>query len=114
MNVSAILIGLVAILPGLNELPPRPIPANAEYQANNITTVVFAGGPDDVDTICQAAMKTHDPRFQLVGCAMKLKKGGSVLVVENPCLYPSDPYARHVCHELAHINGWPADHPNPQ
>jgi hypothetical protein len=34
------------------------------------------------------------------------------IVLPNPCTFPAtDDYARLACHELAHRNGWPVDHP---
>lgn len=30
--------------------------------------------------------------------------------IENPCLHP-EPYSQLLCHELAHVQSWPADHP---
>jgi hypothetical protein len=36
-----------------------------------------------------------------------------VLILPNPCSpeYASESYAKLVCHELGHANGWPANHP---
>lgn len=113
MNAYVILVSLAALLPGLNSLPPRPIPS-ATYQGDNITGVIFNGGPDEVDSFCKTVLNYKEPNVQLVGCEMRMKKGGTIIVVENPCRYPDDRYARHVCHELGHVNGWPADHPDAQ
>lgn len=32
------------------------------------------------------------------------------ITMPNPCQY-QDWYARLLCHELGHVNGWPAHHP---
>jgi hypothetical protein len=36
--------------------------------------------------------------------------GGSQIWIENPCDWPGDSYAQLLCHEIGHINGWPANH----
>jgi len=34
------------------------------------------------------------------------------LYLPNPCWFPkTDSYARIVCHEMGHLNGWPDNHP---
>lgn len=36
----------------------------------------------------------------------------SEVYVPNPCDYDArDDYARLLCHEIGHLNGWPANHP---
>jgi len=36
--------------------------------------------------------------------------GGDLIIAPNPCAW-RDPYAKMMCHELGHANGWKADHP---
>jgi hypothetical protein len=36
-----------------------------------------------------------------------------LITITNPCNYQGEGYARRLCHELAHINSWPADHSDP-
>jgi hypothetical protein len=51
----------------------------------------------------------HCPKIpDLVSCA---DIGGPGIWIDNPCLYLGESYARKLCHELAHRNGWGADHP---
>ena len=39
---------------------------------------------------------------------------GEKVVLPNPCTFPqSDGYARMLCHELGHANGWSANHEDP-
>lgn len=38
--------------------------------------------------------------------------GQGLVTAPNPCSF-SDPYARIMCHEMAHINGWANDHAKP-
>jgi hypothetical protein len=34
------------------------------------------------------------------------------IYMPNPCSFPpSDDYARLMCHEIGHLNGWPDNHP---
>jgi hypothetical protein len=36
---------------------------------------------------------------------------GGAIAIPNPCLYADgDGYARLLCHEIAHVNGWPGTH----
>lgn len=36
----------------------------------------------------------------------------NTIYAPNPCAFPAgDDYARLLCHELAHLNGWPESHP---
>lgn len=36
---------------------------------------------------------------------------GTTIYLPNPCPFgPTESYARLVCHEMAHHNGWPANH----
>lgn len=60
-----------------------------------------------------------EPRCRAIGFTMPLRRGDTVLacsgnatiVIPNPCLYAAgDGYARLLCHELGHVNGWPATH----
>jgi hypothetical protein len=34
----------------------------------------------------------------------------SLITITNPCAYQGESYAKRLCHEMGHINGWPADH----
>jgi hypothetical protein len=35
-----------------------------------------------------------------------------LLVMPDPCRFPADDnYARLMCHEVAHLDGWPGNHP---
>ena len=35
-----------------------------------------------------------------------------LITITNPCAYPGESYARRLCHEMGHINGWDAKHRN--
>ncbi len=69
-----------------------------QYQTSRRVSIEFL---DDAREFCS--------RFtgqEAVACANRY-----LIWADNPCLY-SDPYAIILCHELAHVNGWPAHHPN--
>ena len=39
-------------------------------------------------------------------------RSGSGLIARNPCQAPAPSwYERTLCHEIGHVNGWPANHP---
>jgi hypothetical protein len=33
-----------------------------------------------------------------------------LITITNPCEYPRESYAKRLCHEMGHINGWNAAH----
>ena len=35
-----------------------------------------------------------------------------LITITNPCAYQGESYAKRLCHELGHINGWDAGHRN--
>jgi hypothetical protein len=35
-----------------------------------------------------------------------------LITITNPCAYQGESYARRLCHEMGHINGWDAGHRN--
>lgn len=35
------------------------------------------------------------------------------ITITNPCDYPDQPYARLLCHETSHVNGWDSQHSTP-
>ena len=62
----------------------------------------------DVEHYCGAAT----PGFVIKGCAGRTAEGTPIMVVKNPCPRTNDDdYARLICHEIAHLRGWPGDHP---
>ena len=35
-----------------------------------------------------------------------------LITITNPCAYQGESYAKRLCHEMGHINGWDAGHKN--
>lgn len=58
-----------------------------------------------------AACGTAPQGYLFVGCVRK-SEGDIVLILPNACQpqFRSETYARIVCHEAAHLGGWPASH----
>jgi hypothetical protein len=84
---------------GSIELPPE------QYQRNTSAAVHF-GERFEVTAECQD--KVGHP---VAACATI---GGPNIWIENPCdvarFDRGQWYARLLCHEMGHANGWPADH----
>ena len=38
---------------------------------------------------------------------------GDRIIITNPCDYPDQAYARLLCHETSHVNGWDSQHSTP-
>ena len=36
----------------------------------------------------------------------------TLITITNPCAYQGESYARRLCHEMGHVNGWDAGHRN--
>jgi hypothetical protein len=75
------------------------------FQKDTTVTVEFAGQ--------NAIERTCHPLFGAPpkGMITRACHTGRRLVMPNPCTFPrDDEYARLLCHELGHANGWPASH----
>jgi len=106
-------------------IPPRPTPPD-EFRMGTSSIVYFVDSQEEMNKICTEAVGSPPGKNMVyLGCAGYAKSNKTlnmfvgqddvpVMFVSNPCLYPEEKYARHVCHEMGHINGWPGDHPNPQ
>jgi hypothetical protein len=35
-----------------------------------------------------------------------------LITITNPCAYQGESYAKRLCHEMGHVNGWDAGHNN--
>lgn len=92
---SGLLLLLAACEPGrqASEPPKR-------YQGDAVAAVSFQTSPT-----CGGA--THEAGVSVEACA-----GGGWINAPNPCQWPgTDTYAQLLCHEVGHVNGWPANHP---
>lgn len=80
------------------QLPPRA------YQ--HPSTFIVSTVPSNLITLtCDRLGATHAD----AAC----ERDGAVYL-PNPCDFPRDDYARLMCHEMGHINGWSANHSDAQ
>jgi len=95
---------------------PVPVPSSAlaqnstyysdgmppeRFRANRKVMIQF-GGQADIERVCGKA----PCNMIMLAC-----QPPNLLMLPNPCKYgPSDEFAKLVCHELGHLNGWPATH----
>jgi len=71
------------------------------YRKDKTVVVTFAK-PELVQELCG---RRGVP--ELIGCAESLPPS---MVVPNPCTHTDQSYARTLCHELGHANGWSYKH----
>lgn len=69
------------------------------FQRDTVATIATAGTEDVLNEDCGKP----DSGIRL-GCT--LIRQHNLVVVPNPCHYPEDFYARILCHELGHVQGW--------
>lgn len=98
MRIALILLlGLSACGPDDTTGPTWRDKPPARFQGNTSAAVVFT----DAAMIARACPSTPNP----VACTR-----GRTIYMPNACAW-SDPYAVLLCHEIGHVNSWPADHP---
>jgi hypothetical protein len=78
-------------------VPPRVTVPPAGYD-RPVAAILKVESPERVAELC----KSPEPLM----CAI-----GAYVIAPSPWLYADDPYAVALWHELAHVLGWPADHP---
>ena len=100
---------VVAAPPSLwnQEIPP------VRFQGPAMAVTVFLP-PYRVREECQKRIKETPPEgIEIKACRIPPDEPGgiSLLVLPDPCLLaPQEYYAKVLCHEIAHINGWPNTH----
>lgn len=77
------------------QMPPK------KFQGGTETAVLFSTEAN-VNFLCG----TKPRKDMLQACVLD-----GVIIAPNPCSQPG-PYAELLCHELAHTNGWGAEHPS--
>jgi hypothetical protein len=99
------------VLPGALALAACSVPSSilippVRYQGDRTVVVMFLD-PEAVPAQCKAM----GDGLELPAYAQACQKGG-LIIMPNPCRWPTrSEYGDLACHELAHANGWPANHP---
>jgi hypothetical protein len=79
-------------------------PPQRYREATSFTLVI--ADQNRIERTCQPLFGKPGDGQKTLGCTV-----GKTVTLPNPCDFPeTDTYARMVCHELGHINGWPATH----
>lgn len=87
---------------------PQPFADSAppERFTGNVVMQLDIRDQEGINAACHPLYGAPPPGMQTNGCAF-----GSTVVLSNPCaLAATESYARLLCHELGHVNGWSADH----
>lgn len=83
-----------------NGMPPK------RFHGNSSAVIIFTDRAG-IDELCDTA----DPGFQIVACKRTFENGVPLVVVPNPCPIGNvELYAKIMCHEMAHVNGWSREH----
>lgn len=107
--ILAITAAVAACTPGPNKDPqsaddgPPPVRFRGDVEA---TRVSFTANPEKA---CRAAGLKNIGEAGVRACSIT-GGGRREVIIRNPCK-ASGQYARDLCHELGHLNGWPGDHP---
>jgi hypothetical protein len=77
----------------------------ARFQSDSAAIILFVSG-DGVEQLCGKS----PPGLRTMACTKTPPDKPPLMVMPNPCLVEYDYYAHLLCHELGHVNGWPATH----
>ena len=96
--LGALVAGLGATLFS-NSAPP-------ERYTRDASLVLSISDQAGIEQTCQPLFGVPPPGRKTLGCTV-----GDTVTLPNPCTFPeTETYARMLCHELGHVNGWPATH----
>lgn len=85
---------------------PKP---PAQYRMATVNTPLFVRPEAEVQATCMGGGTAAPGRgIRVAACS-----GASGVVLPDPCPYAErgERFAQLLCHELAHLGGWPKDHP---
>ena len=94
-------------------LPPKTTPFSddrppARFQGA-VTVQLEVSDQARIDKICHPLFGTPPAGMKTDAC-----QTGDRVIMPNPCSFPqTETYARMLCHELGHANGWPSTHGDP-
>lgn len=96
--VTGVTTGIEHVAPGYLDDSTPPV----KYQGN-VSAIVSFG------TVGKCGVAP--PGYVFLGCTIN----GVIVHLPNPCSLPAhvlpDSFSHLVCHEMGHVNGWPANHP---
>lgn len=82
-----------------NQIPP------ARYQGDT-TVQLQITNQSGIDQVCHKAFGAPPAGMKTDACEIDGR-----VIAPNPCAFAAtDPYAKLLCHEIGHANGWPASH----
>lgn len=81
----------------------RPIPMRYRGDVRHVRVDFLS--EDEVNRVCAGGVADCSAIYYACD-------EGKHITVPNPCLYLNESFAETLCHELAHVNGWAAWHPN--
>lgn len=97
-----VLLGLaIASCATLQSIDPVQLPP-ARFQSDTTASVEFM------------AAERIMPRCLERGAAVLANACADreLITITNPCAYQGESYAKRLCHEMGHVNGWDAGHRN--
>lgn len=96
--LAATLVVMSAQTQSTNDYPQPP-----ESLRGDATVLVRFVDPEQLPAIC----KSYGATVIAAACTVNRQ----LVVLPNPCVrYHDTKYGQLACHELGHVNGWPADH----
>lgn len=97
------LLGLaVTACATLQSIDPVQTPP-ARFQSDTTATVEFLAAERIIPRCIERGAK------MLANACADTK----LITITNPCAYKGESYAKRLCHEMGHINGWANDHAKP-
>ncbi|HEX8569373.1 MAG TPA: hypothetical protein VF699_05550 [Caulobacteraceae bacterium] len=106
-----LLAALAAAAPSTAPAAPTPFSDGrppAQFQGS-ATVTIEVGDQARIDRVCHPLFGRPPEGMKTDACHT-----GERVVLPNPCTFPqSDGYAKILCHELGHANGWSANHDDP-
>jgi hypothetical protein len=101
--ISLVLAAALAAAPNSTPYSDSRPPVLFQRDATMTLEVANQG---EIDDTCHALFGNPPSGMRTQACT-----SGRKVIMPNPCSFPdSDAYAHLLCHELGHLNGWPATH----
>lgn len=100
--LAKFIIMIAGAVGAMAPLPPVPLRHNPDRQIS-----ITIADPILVHLLCGGKLGDSGT---IIACS---EVNGSRMIIPNPCAHKEESYARLLCHELGHTNGWSVDHPNP-